>query len=247
MNSMLRRLVVGVRPSGNVSLVRFFSPAAVTSRRVFRPLTPELVEAVVACVAETMSQPEEPLTHALKLKRHHWHSLIIPFVERAAHAANPLSIVAVNPSTGRVDGCMLTEDWLAPRPLAYRININDEWSPVRAAFRELHLRYEAAEGPPRAGELLRVLYFSCVSARTRACARSAPPLLQAPSYTPSFHPLPTLRCTLARGVRASCAVCGAPQSTWRATTRTRLSPRRPPRRPRAMHLLTRWVSARWPR
>lgn len=188
---MLRRLVVGVRPcSGHVSLVRFFSSAAVTSaRRVFRPLTPELVEATVACVAETMSQPEEPLTHALKLKRHHWHSLIIPFVERAAHAATPLSIVAVNPATGRVDGCMLTEDWLAPRPLAYRININDEWSPVRAAFRELHLRYEAAEGPPRAGELLRVLYFSCVSAHTRARAQPRPSCKR-PHTLPPYTPCP---------------------------------------------------------
>ena len=133
---------------------RFFSS------RVFRPLTPELAEATVACVAETMSQPEEPFTHALNLKRHHWHSLIIPFVERAAHAPTPLSVVAVNPATGRVDGCMLTEDWLAPRPLAYRMNIYDEWAPVRSIFSELHMRYQAVEGQPRAGNTLRVLYFS---------------------------------------------------------------------------------------
>jgi hypothetical protein len=147
---------------------------------VFVPLTPELAESTVGCVAETMSAAEEPFTHALKLKRHHWHSLIIPFVERAAHAATPLSVVALNEATGRVDGCMLTEDWLAPRPLAYRMNVNDEWAPVRAMFSELHMRYNAGEGQPRPGTTLRVLYFSCVrwwsgGRRSGSRARAPPP------------------------------------------------------------------------
>lgn len=153
---------------------RFLSARA--APRVFKPLTPELAEAAVACVAETMSQPEEPFTHALNLKRHHWHSLIIPFVERAAHAPTPLSVVALNPATGRVDGCMLTEDWLAPRPLAYRMNVYDEWAPVRAIFSELHMRYQAVEGQPRPGHTLRVLYFSCVrDAAPNANGATRPP------------------------------------------------------------------------
>ncbi len=190
---------------------RFFSS------RVFRPLTPELAEATVACVAETMSQPEEPFTHALNLKRHHWHSLIIPFVERAAHAPTPLSVVAVNPATGRVDGCMLTEDWLAPRPLAYRMNIYDEWAPVRSIFSELHMRYQAVEGQPRAGNTLRVLYFSCVRAapghgggeRRRARARPAPPHKARPLPHPPPPPFPQVNA----GARRE----GIMRGLWRST------------------------------
>ena len=48
-------------------------------------LTPELAEATASCIAETFCQRDEAFTWALNLKRHHWHSLIIPFIERAAN------------------------------------------------------------------------------------------------------------------------------------------------------------------
>ena len=53
--------------------------------RVFTALTPELAEAASACIADTFSQQSEPFTWLFNLKRHHWFSLVIPFIERAAH------------------------------------------------------------------------------------------------------------------------------------------------------------------
>ena len=59
--------------------------AAETPKRTFQLLTPELSEGTASCVAETFSHKDEPLTWALNLRRHHWHSLTIPFIERAAN------------------------------------------------------------------------------------------------------------------------------------------------------------------
>jgi hypothetical protein len=61
--------------------------AAVRVPRTFTLLTPELAEATASCIAETFSQKEEAFTWALNLKRHHWHSLTIPFIERSANCA----------------------------------------------------------------------------------------------------------------------------------------------------------------
>ena len=59
--------------------------AAEVPKRTFQLLTPELAEGTASCVAETFSHKDEPLTWALNLRRHHWHSLTIPFIERAAN------------------------------------------------------------------------------------------------------------------------------------------------------------------
>lgn len=103
------------------------------------------------------------------LKRHHWLHLVIPFVERAANAPRPLSVVAVNEATGRVDGVMIAEDWTAPRPLAYRSALSSEWVPVRALFSELHARYVSARGarPIFPREEVRCLYFTTVHPSAR--------------------------------------------------------------------------------
>ena len=80
-------------------------------------------------------------------------------------ASAPLSVVSINSATGKVDGACLMEDWLAPRPLAYRgEHLASEWWPVRAVFAELHVRFmEAVDVAPRErGHTLRVLYFSGV-------------------------------------------------------------------------------------
>ena len=169
----------------------------------------------MACIAETMASQAEPFTFALNLKRHHWHSLIIPFVERAAHAAAPLSVVALNDATGRVDGCMITEDWLAPRPLSYRMHLSSAWEPVRAAFGELHNRYQEREGQQRKGHTLRVVYFSCVrwAGPARAHVRGAPSTHTTHTHTHTHTspacitlaapPPQSRRCTLARAGRTS--------------------------------------------
>ena len=73
--------------------------------------------------------------------------------------------MCLNETSGKVDGACLMEDWLAPRPLAYRgEHLGAEWHPVRAIFAELHNRFmDAVEVPPRErGHMLRVLYFSGV-------------------------------------------------------------------------------------
>jgi hypothetical protein len=59
---------------------------------------------------------------------------------------------------------MINEDWLAPRPVAYRSHLNESWVPVRAIFSELHERFMRTRGGHRVaeGELMRCLYFTCV-------------------------------------------------------------------------------------
>lgn len=116
----------------------------------------------------TAAPPAHPFytRRLFNLKRHHWLHMVIPFVERAAAAKRPLSTIALNEATGKVDGVMIAEDWTSPRPLAYRSALSSEWVPVRALFAELHTRYVAAargvRGPIFAGDEVRCLYFTCV-------------------------------------------------------------------------------------
>jgi hypothetical protein len=64
------------------------SHSQTSSHRVFTALTPELAEAASVCVADSFAQQTEPFTWLFNLKRHHWFSLVIPFIERASHGAN---------------------------------------------------------------------------------------------------------------------------------------------------------------
>ena len=133
---------------------------------MLQALTPETAEAASVCIAESFAVPSDPFTWLFNLKRHHWLHMVIPFVERAAAAKRPLSTIALNEATGKVDGVMIAEDWTSPRPLAYRSALSSEWVPVRALFAELHTRYVAAargvRGPIFAGDEVRCLYFTCV-------------------------------------------------------------------------------------
>lgn len=92
--------------------------------------------------------------------------MTLPFIERAANAS--LSVVALNELTGRVDGVMVNEDWITPRPTAYRDRLSPEWWPIRSAFSELHQRFvDARLNPIERGEMIRCMYFSCVHTRAR--------------------------------------------------------------------------------
>ena len=73
------------RASAHAQSRALSAAAAETPKRTFQLLTPELAEGTASCVAETFSHKDEPLTWALNLRRHHWHSLTIPFIERAAN------------------------------------------------------------------------------------------------------------------------------------------------------------------
>ena len=79
-------------------------------------------------------------------------------------------MVCLNHATGKVDGACIIEDWLAPRPLAYRgEHLATEWWPVRAIFSELHMRFmDSVDVAPRErGHTLRVAYFSGVHPEAR--------------------------------------------------------------------------------
>ena len=71
--------------AGNNDFLRKYSSATPSGSRKFLLLTPELAESTASCIAETFSNKDEAFTWALNLKRHHWHSLTIPFIERAAN------------------------------------------------------------------------------------------------------------------------------------------------------------------
>jgi GNAT superfamily N-acetyltransferase len=91
-----------------------------------------------------------------------------PFIERAAHATPRLSVVALNEATGAVDGVFVNEDWVTPRPAAYRERLTSDWWPVRAGFSELHSRFvQARPGAIERGDTIRCMYFSCVHPRAR--------------------------------------------------------------------------------
>jgi len=84
-------------------------------------------------------------------------------------ASRPLSVVSINNSTGKIDGATIVEDWVSPKPLAYRgEHLAQEWWPVRAMFGELHSRFMLEEHAPlERGHMLRVLYFSGVHPSAR--------------------------------------------------------------------------------
>jgi hypothetical protein len=133
-------------------------------------LTPELVPSAIECVAETFgggaAAAEDPFSWLFNLRRHHWRSMAAPFIERAAEAVplRPrLSVVALNERTRKVEGLMINEDWVTPRPQAYRSRLSSDWWPTRAAFAELHARFvDERPGAIERGTTMRVMYFSCV-------------------------------------------------------------------------------------
>lgn len=102
--------------------------------RTFTLLTPELSEAASVCIADSFAAQADPFTFSLNLKRHHWFSLVIPFVERAANAKVPLSVVSVDKATGRVDGVMANEGaWRRARVRRALCGRHDFRSAMRAA------------------------------------------------------------------------------------------------------------------
>lgn len=117
------------------------------------------------------------------------------FIDRAAAQKNPLSVVALNVETGKVDGVMVrrfagrraergreqglgrrrisglgpqvNEDWKLIQPSDYR-RLPSDWRPVRAVFNELHTRFKATVGKTvEPGEMLHCLYFTCVRPEAR--------------------------------------------------------------------------------
>ena len=143
------------------------------ARCVFVGLTPELVPSAIECVAETFGggASEDPFSWLFNLRRHHWRSMAAPFIERAAEAVplRPrLSVVALNARTRKVEGIMVNEDWVTPRPPAYRSRLSSDWWPTRAAFAELHARFvDERPGAIERGTTIRVMYFSCVHPEAR--------------------------------------------------------------------------------
>ena len=84
-SSILSSSSVGGSSGSSGSSVGGSSSSA--SGRIYTALTPELAEAASVCIADTFSQQSDPFTWLFNLKRHHWFSLVIPFIERAAHGA----------------------------------------------------------------------------------------------------------------------------------------------------------------
>merc|ERR1711924_50033 len=106
---------------------QFSSMASVSLQR----LTPALKNAALDCIAESFTSKagKEPFTWIMNLKKHHWKTMASIFVERACY--QPLSVVAFNESTEKVEAVMLNEDWKEPPPQTFKA-ITGEWRPVRA-------------------------------------------------------------------------------------------------------------------
>ncbi len=167
----MRRLLAAsaLRAGAGAAAAPFSSAAAAPPPRcVFQTLTPELVPSAIECVAETFGggAVEDPFSWLFNLKKHHWRSMTSPFIERAAEAVplRPrLSVVALNALTRKVEGVMVNEDWVTPRPQVYRSRLPSDWWPTRAAFAELHARFvDERPGAIERGTTIRVMYFSCV-------------------------------------------------------------------------------------
>jgi len=142
--------------------------AAAVAARAYLKLTPEYADAAVRCVADTFAVMEDPFTRAFHMRSYSWAQMAATFIDRSAHAANPLSIVAFNRATGVVDGVMVNEDWLQPPPAAY-MALPAEWHATQGIFRALHTRYNESPGAPVApGDAIRCLYFTCVRPEVRS-------------------------------------------------------------------------------
>jgi hypothetical protein len=106
------------------------------------------------------------------------------FVERSAKSAQPLSIIAVNQTTGAVDGAMINEDFCLPTPNSYR-HLGPGWRATRAIFKSLHETFNATHSPtPQPGEFMHTVYFTCVRHDARGQVRPPPTIrLRLPSIT----------------------------------------------------------------
>lgn len=129
--------------------------------RQFLRLTPELVKPAAECVAATFcaTTSPDPFSKAFALGQNDWLLMAKPFLERAARADKPLSVICYNKSTGAVDGVMVNEDLRAEPPAEYKGL--EQWRPVRSIFAKLHHRYNAAV-PQTSTPALHTLYFTCV-------------------------------------------------------------------------------------
>lgn len=132
--------------------------------RQFMRLTndPILIRATVNCIAETFSSSSDPFSACFGLTKPEWAAMCTGFVERSAKSAQPLSIIAVNQTTGAVDGAMINEDFCLPTPNSYR-HLGPGWRATRAIFKSLHETFNATHSPtPQPGEFMHTVYFTCV-------------------------------------------------------------------------------------
>lgn len=133
-------------------------------------LTPRYVKEAVACVADTFAHSKAcPFSSTLNIGREPWEALAESFVYRAAMARQPLSIIAVAPD-GRVDGCVINQDWRSPTLAAYKALEKSfpVWRPVQEMFRQVHEQFEATVTPsPAPGEFLHAMYFASVRPEAR--------------------------------------------------------------------------------
>lgn len=137
--------------------------------RQFLRLTndPLLIRATIGCVAETFASSTDPFTACFGLTKPEWAAMCTGFIERSARAAQPLSVVCVNKTTGAVDGVMINEDYCTPTPNSYR-HLGPGWRATRAIFKSLHETFNSSHLPvPQPGDFLHTVYFTCVREEAR--------------------------------------------------------------------------------
>lgn len=100
----------------------------------YRLLSPAFVGRTVDCIAASFA--EDPFSKVSGLEPKDWAAMSSMFVERAAE--KDFSVIAVNSSSGEVEGIMLNEDWKERKPDEYS-KLSTKWRPIRAIFNKVHL------------------------------------------------------------------------------------------------------------
>eukprot|EP01119_Soliformovum_irregulare_P005390 TRINITY_DN17157_c0_g1_i1.p1 TRINITY_DN17157_c0_g1~~TRINITY_DN17157_c0_g1_i1.p1 ORF type:complete len:223 (+),score=47.82 TRINITY_DN17157_c0_g1_i1:80-748(+) len=129
----------------------------------YHKLTPAHVPKAIKCIGHSFATRNDPFTKALNLRAEQWEDMSGMFVKRAAQ--KDLSFVAINDTTGEIEGVQINEDWKELPPPDYK-NLKD-WKPVRAMFNELHTRYKAKSTYIEPGRIIHGLYFTCVRPESR--------------------------------------------------------------------------------
>jgi len=133
----------------------------------FHLLAPNWKVKTLDCISKSFTSPNsDPFQMKYTFKQKDWKYIANLFVERATKKDNPMSLIAYNDNLGRVEGVIINEDFKEPLPDNYN-NLPEIWRPVRAIFKELHMRYLAQRLSFKPGNVLHPLYFSCVRPESR--------------------------------------------------------------------------------